>query len=89
MLKITKTHDQNSIDPSAQYSDDDFAIVLDNLEREYERAILAQYPDAEIDFEHRDMGGIEIWGIDDPDGDIAHDVQDICASVFETGLFWI
>jgi hypothetical protein len=90
-MKITISHDQDSIDPSATYSDDQFAEVKAALEAEYEKAILATYPDAEIDFGGSDTTyAIRVTGtgMDDP-SEIEQDVQGICESVFETGNFWL
>ena len=38
-MKITISHDQDSIDPSATYSDEQFADVRKALESEYQDAI--------------------------------------------------
>lgn len=90
-MKITISHDQDSIDPSATYSDEQFVEVKAALESEYEKAILAAYPDAEIDFGGSDTTyAIRVTGtgMDDPN-EIEQDVQSICGSVFETGNFWV
>jgi hypothetical protein len=84
-MTITISHNSASIDPSAVYSDELFAEVQNRLESEYTKAILAVYPDAEIDFNNDDNGGIAITNADD---DVRYDVQTICETVFETGLFW-
>ena len=88
-MKITISHDQSTIDPSATYNEADFADVQKRLETEYERAIKAEYPDAEIEFDDK-LYPIRITGtgLDDPRG-IEADIQRICEEVFETGLFWI
>ena len=85
IMKITISHNSASIDPSAVYSEELFAEVQERLESEYTKAILAQYPDAEIDFNNDDNGEIKITNADD---DVRYDVQTICETVFETGLFW-
>ena len=90
-MKITIGHDQDSIDPSATYSDEQFAEVRKALEAEYEKSILAEYPEAEIDFSGTDTTyAIRVTGtgMDDPSG-IEENVQSICESVFEAGNFWI
>lgn len=90
-MKITIRHDQNSIDPSATYTDEQFAQVRESLEREYTKAILAEYPDAEIEFEEStDTKSIVVKtsGLDDPI-EIEDNIQRITETVFETGLFWI
>lgn len=89
-MKITISHDISSIDPSATYSDEQFVEVLEALESEYENAILAEYPEAEIHFQDSsDTYSIRVTttGLDDP-SEIEHNVQSICESVFETGNFW-
>jgi hypothetical protein len=68
-MKITIRHDQNSIDPSATYTDEQFAQVKESLEREYTKAILAEYPDAEIEFEEANDTNdliVRTNGLDDP-----------------------
>lgn len=90
-MKITISHDQDSIDPSANYSDEQFAEVCKALEAEYQKAILAEYPEAEIDFSGTDTTRsilVTETGMDDPSG-IEDNVQGICERVFETGNFWI
>jgi len=90
-MKITIRHDQNSIDPNATYTDEQFAQVKTSLEREYTKAILAEYPDAEIEFEEStDTKSIivKISGLDDP-SEIEDNIQRIAETVFETGNFWI
>ena len=84
-MKITISHNSASIDPSAVYSDELFAEVQKRLESEYTKAIFAIYPEAEIDFNNDDNGGIAITNADD---DVRYEVQTICESVFETGMFW-
>jgi hypothetical protein len=88
-MKITISHDQTTIDPSATYSEAEFADVQKQLETEYKRAIRAEYPEAEIDFAGTDTTySIHVTGLDDP-REIEADIQRICEEVFETGLFWI
>jgi hypothetical protein len=90
-MKITIRHDQSSIDPSATYTDEQFAQVKKSLEREYTKALLAEYPDAEIEFEEStDTKSIVVKtsSLDDP-SEIEDNIQRICETVFETGLFWI
>jgi hypothetical protein len=90
-MKIIISHDQSSIDPSAVYSDEQFVEVREALEAEYEKAILAEYPDAEIE-----LGGTDTTyairvtgtGMDDP-SEIEENVQGICEIIFEIGNFWI
>ena len=84
-MKITISHNSASIDPSAVYTDELFAEVQARLESEYTKAILAAYPEAEIDFNNDDNGGIAITNAD---ADVRFDVQTICETVFETGMFW-
>ncbi len=90
-MKITIRHDQNSIDPSATYTDEQFAEVRDSLEREYKIAILAKYPDAEIEFEDSsDTKSIIVktTGLDN-ESEIEDNIQCITDTVFEAGNFWI
>ncbi len=90
-MKITIRHDQSSIDPSATYTDEQFAQVKDSLEREYTKALLAEYPDADIEFEEStDTNAIVVKnsGLDDP-SEIHFNIQRITETVFETGLFWL
>lgn len=90
-MKITIRHDQSSIDPSATYTDEQFAQVKESLEREYTTALLAEYPDAEIEFEEStDTKSIVVKtsGLDDP-SEIEDNIQRITETVFETGLFWL
>ncbi len=89
-MKITISHDQDSIDPSATYTDEQFGDVRDSLETEYTNALKKEFPEAEIEFIHgNDTRSIRVeeTGMDDP-SDIEDDVQRICELVFETGNFW-
>jgi hypothetical protein len=90
-MKITISHTQDSIDPSATYTDEQFEEVLKNLESEYEKAILAAYPGVNINFNGSDSTyeiRVTETGMEDP-SEIEASVQDICEWVFETGNFWI
>jgi len=90
-MKITISHDQDSIDPSATYADEQFEEVRAALEAEYETAILAEYPEAEIDFGGTDTTyAIRVTGTGmDDSSEIEDNVQHICETVFETGKFWL
>ena len=90
-MKITIRHDQNSIDPNATYTDEQFPQVKASLEKHYTQAILAKYPDAEIEFEDSTDTHclvVKDSGLDDP-SEIHFNIQRITETVFETGLFWI
>jgi hypothetical protein len=90
-MKITISHTQSSIDPSGTYSDEEFPAVRKALESEYEAALLAVYPDAEIEFVDADTTySIRVTGtgLDDP-REIEENVQNLCERIFETGNFWI
>jgi hypothetical protein len=88
-MKITISHNQATIDPSATCNESDFAEVQKRLETEYERAIRAEYPDSEIEFDGTAYDiRVTGTGLDDP-REIEADIQRICEEVFETGLFWI
>jgi len=91
-MKITIKHDQNSIDPNATCSDEQFVSVIESLETEYEREIKKAYPSAEIDFERGDYCGKSIIitdaGPEDP-SDEEDEIQRICELVYETGNFWV
>jgi len=89
-MKITIYHTESSVDPAATLPADLIDATLSCLEREYEAAILASFPDAEIDFRREDNTyGHEITDID---GDCYDDamrwVQEILEGVYETGAFW-
>ena len=89
-MKIIIRHTQDSIDPSAAYSDEQFPEVRDSLEREYRNALEKEFPGVEIDFENSsDTYSVVVsdLGDDDPT-DAANEVQRICETVFETGNFW-
>ena len=90
-MKITIRHDQSSIDPSATYTEEQFAQVKESMEREYKKAILAEYPDAEIKFENSmDTYSIVISdsNLEDP-SEIHFNIQRITGTVFEAGMFWV
>ena len=70
-MKITITHNQSSIDP--------FATVPD--------ALLAEFPDANIEFlQGDDTHSVRVS--DDDDGSLGEEVQRILEAVYETGTFW-
>ena len=90
-MKIKIRHDQSSIDPSATYTDEQFAEVKKSLEREYTKAIIAEYPDAEIEFEDSSDTNclvVKDAGFDDL-SEIKDNIQRITETVFETGIFWL
>jgi len=83
-MKITISHDQDTIDPSATYSDEQFAEFKASLETEYEAAILKEYPEAEVDCSGTDTTyaiRVTETGMDDP-SDIETDIQRICELEF-------
>ena len=84
-MKITISHDPSTIDPSAIYSDELYAEVQERLENEYIIALTKAYPEAEIEFGNDTTYGVKVTNADK---DVRYDVQVICESVFETGLFW-
>lgn len=90
-MKITISHDQNSIDPSATYSDEQFVDVKKALEAEYEKALNTEFPDSEIEFrDSSDTYSVRVTGIDlDDPSEIEDTASRICAEVFETGNFWV
>ena len=86
-MKITIYHNQNTIDPSATYSDDSFPAVMASLEAEYTREILKAFPEAEVKFVHEDnTHSHTISGL--PQEDEGYEVQHIMETVYETGNFW-
>ena len=87
-MNITIRHNQESIDPSATYTEDEFNEVKLALEIEYEKAILAEYPEANIEFSDVETYALMVQGADD-DGRSEDAIHDICERVFETGNFWI
>lgn len=93
-MKLTIRHDQNSIDPSATYTEEQFAEVLAALENQYREAILAEYPDAEIAFEDSaDTNWLVIKNSNaesfSEEQQIEDNIQRLTESVFEAGIFWI
>lgn len=90
-MNITIYHTESSVDPSATVPTDRIDEMLTNLERLYEAAILAAYPEAEINFRREDTTyGHEIDGLDyDAHKDAMREVQDILEGVYEAGGFWI
>lgn len=90
-MNITIYHTASSVDPAAIVPADQIDETLTNLERQYEAAILAAYPGAEINFRREDNTyGHEITGIDgDSYDDAMREVQDIMEKVYLVGDFWI
>ena len=93
-MKITIRHDQSSIDPSATYTDEQFPEVLAALETQYREAILAAYPDAEIEFEDSTDTNCLVVKNSNAESfadqqEIEDNIQRITETVFETGLFWL
>lgn len=90
-IRITISHDQSSIDPSATYTNDQFPAVRASLESAYTSALLAKYPEAEVEFDHCSDPYISVHaaGSDEPLNDVRFEVQRICEEVFESGNFWI
>ena len=87
-MKITIYHNQNTIDPSATYSDEDFPSVMTSLEAEYTKELFVAFPEAEIDFIHEDnTHGHVISGLERQE-DEGYEVQHIMETVYETGNFW-
>ena len=89
-MKITISHDQESIDPAAVYSDEDFPEIKTALEKEYAEALAGAYPDADVVFGSDTTYEVRVTetDMDDP-SEIEDDVQTICEAVFETGGFWL
>ena len=86
-MKITITHKQSSIDPFATVPDADFSEVRADLERQYTAALLAEFPDANIEFlQGDDTHSVRVS--DDDDGSLGEEVQRILEAVYETGTFW-
>lgn len=90
-MNITIYHTESSVDPAATVPADQIDETLTNLEWQYEAAILAAYPGAEVNFRREDNTyGHEIDGLDyDAHDDAMREVQDILEQVYETGNFWI
>jgi hypothetical protein len=90
-MKITIRHDQSSIDQLATYTAEQFEEVKERLENEYAKAIFAEYPEAEIQFEDSTDTHclvVKNTGLYDP-SEIHFNIQRITEEVFETGLFWL
>ena len=87
-MKIIISHTQSAIDPAATVPDERFPAVLKSLEDQYERAILAAFPDAEIFFNHADDNYSVLVLTDSVAWEIEEQVQSIMESVYETGTFW-
>lgn len=91
-MKITISHDQDSIDPNATYSDEDFTGVKEALEAQYEAAIRKEYPDAEIDFSGTDTTyAVRVTELEDnyTRNTIHEDwINHTLGVVYDTGLFW-
>lgn len=92
-MKITIRHDQSSIDPSATYADEQFPEVLAALETQYREAILAEYPDADIQFEDSTDTCLIVENSNaesfEQQQEIEDNIQRILETVFEAGNFWI
>lgn len=90
-MTITIYHTESSVDPGATVPADQIDEMLTNLERQQEAAILASFPDAEIDFRREDSNyGHQIDGVDHYAYVIVmREVQDILERVYEAGDFWI
>lgn len=83
-MNITIRHDQTSIDPNANYTDEQFPQVKKSLEREYTRAIHAKYADADVEFEEStDTKSVIVKtsGLDDP-SEIEDNIQRIINDSF-------
>tara|TARA_R110000796_G_scaffold173868_1_gene290835 strand:- start:22610 stop:22888 length:279 start_codon:yes stop_codon:yes gene_type:complete len=92
-MKITISHDQASIDPSGIYSDADFATVKAALEDLYRKALLDEYPSAEIDFSGTDSTyAVKVEELaDNYAQNYIHEafVNVTLSEVFEDGAFWL
>lgn len=92
-MKITISHDQDSIDPNATYSDKDFVAVRETLESHYEAALMGAYPTAEIDFSGTDTTyGVRVTDLEDNySRNTIHEdwINHILGDVYDTGLFWL
>ena len=92
-MTITVKHDQSSIDPSAEYTDEKFESVIEQLETQYAVALCKEFPDADMEFvRESDTYGHKIefsGGLDySEECAIKIRVQDILETVFEVGNFW-
>ena len=90
-MTITIFHTESSVDPAATVSADLIDETITNLESQYEAAIIAMYPGAQVNFRREDNTyGHEIDGLDhDAHNDAMCEVQDILEQVYEAGDFWI
>jgi hypothetical protein len=90
-MTITIFHTESSVDPAATVSADLIDETITNLESQYEAAIIAMYPGAQVNFRREDNTyGHEIDGLDyDAHEDAMREVQDILEQVYEAGDFWI
>ena len=90
-MTITIYHTASSVSPIMPILTDDIEETLTNLERQYEAAIIAMYPGAEVNFRREDNTyGHEIDGLDyDAHKDAMREVQDILEQVYDAGDFWI
>ena len=92
-MKITIRHSQDSIDPSAQYSDPEFETVRCRLEALYEKELKKIFPTADIIFIHEQ--DTYAMSVSDPELELneleeAEDtVQRTLESVFDSGTFWL
>lgn len=86
-MKITISHCQATVDPSATIPDSAFPAFLAALEQQYTAAIKAEYPDADVWFmNHEPAGnGVEIDGGDET-GDIAWEIAAITGKVLENAF---
>ena len=92
-MKITIYNTQNTVDPGALYSDEEFEKVLSQLEKYSENALRAVYPEAEIVFLHEDNTYADCVTDNDLDWseieEIDSNVGRILEEVFELGDFWL
>ena len=88
-MKITIYHSQADIDPSATVSDEQFPSVLAALESEYRKALLEEFPDAEIQFEEMSPAScsFRVSGLDDP-REAEDIIQQILENIYSAGNFW-
>lgn len=87
-MKITITHSQETIDPSATVSDADFPRIINALEKQYRDAIADQWPSAAVDFVRATPAGNGVRVIGAEDYNTEFDVVRTLEQVYETGLFW-
>lgn len=82
-MKIRITHNQCSIDPAATIPAGEYRSFIRSLESRYDRAILREYPHAEVDFRTDADSGTGVSADNDPYGEIAEDVERIIAREYE------